>query len=346
MHWVAATMKAVHCIDHEPTLIPVVVPRPELPRGHVRVRVHSCGLGMPDTLILKGRYQVRPALPFIPGSEVAGVVTEVAPDVLHIPVGARVAGVNYTFTGGLAEEALIPACLAVEVPARVRLEVAAALLVNYGTAYYALHQRASLQPGETVLVLGAAGGVGIAAVEIAKAAGARVLAAASSAAKLDIAGCHGADTGCNYSDPSFKDWLKAQGGIDVVVDPVGGAYSEQCLRALRPGGKLLVVGFAAGEIPRIPLNLPLLKDCSITGAFLGVQTRDRPETFVAMMKIVFDLYAARKLKPPLVEFECFTGVDSALRHIEDRRSIGKVVLRVAGTSEHDAAQAAATENPH
>jgi NADPH2:quinone reductase len=280
--------------------------------------------------MMSGKYQVRPALPFVPGSEIAGVVTEVAPDVRHIRVGARVAGLNYTFTGGLAEAAVIPAAIVAEVPATIPLEAAATMLVNYSTAYYALKDRGNLQPGETVLVLGAGGGVGLAAIEIAKTLGARVLAAASSEHKRDLAHRHGADDSFDYSRSPIKEALKERGGVDVVVDPVGGEYSEQALRSLRPGGRLLVVGFAAGEIPRIPLNLPLLKNCSITGVFLGAQTRDEPACFVANMHALFALYEEQRLRPVITELQCFEGYAGALERIADRNAVGKVVMRLAG----------------
>jgi NADPH2:quinone reductase len=203
------------------------------------------------------------------------------------------------------------------------------MLVNYSTAYYALKDRGNVQPGETVLVLGAAGGVGLAAIEIAKIMGAHVLAAASSDHKRDLAHRHGADDSFDYSRSSIKEALKERGGADVVVDPVGGEYSEQALRSLRPGGRLLVVGFAAGEIPRIPLNLPLLKNCSITGVFLGAQTRDEPASFVANLHALFALYEEQRLRPVITELQCFEGYAGALERIADRNAVGKVVMRLA-----------------
>jgi NADPH:quinone reductase len=331
----SAVMRAIVCVDHTPTtrLETREVARPELAEGHVRVAVHYCALGVADMLMMSGKYQVRPQVPFVPGSEVAGIVTEVAPGVKGVRVGDRVVGLNYTFTGGMAEEAVLPAALAVEVPKNLPLRTATAMLVNYATSYYALRDRGNVRRGERVLVLGAAGGVGLAAVEIAKTLGAHVLAAASTDEKLALARRHGADDVLNYSTTSLKDELKSYGGVDVAVDPVGGAYSEQALRGLRPGGRLLVVGFAAGEIPRIALNLPLLKDCSIAGAFLASQTRNQPARFVANMKEMFELVLQGRLDPLVTELDCFTQYETALRQLADREIVGKVVMRVAAQAE-------------
>ncbi|HEX5419218.1 MAG TPA: NADPH:quinone oxidoreductase family protein [Gammaproteobacteria bacterium] len=328
-------MRAVQCIDRGPPvrLAADDIPRPKLPERHLRVAVHYCGLGIPDLLIMTGKYQIRPQLPFVPGSEVSGVVTEVGPGVERFHVGARVAGLNYTFVGGLAEEIVMPAAAAVVLPPSLSMRSAAGMLLNYATSNYALKDRGRLRAGERVLVLGAAGGVGLAAIEIAKAQGAWVLAAASSEAKLALARLHGADEGLNYAGASIKDELKRRGGFDVVVDPVGGVYSEQALRALRPGGRLLVIGFAAGEIPRIALNLPLLKDCSIIGAFLMTQMRCDPARFVANVRGVFALHAQGRLAPAITELDCFGDYGTALQRIGDRHAVGKVVLRVARQAE-------------
>jgi NADPH:quinone reductase-like Zn-dependent oxidoreductase len=279
-------------------------------------------------LIVTGKYQVRPPLPFIPGSEVAGVVTEVGPGVKNMRIGDRVAGLNFTFAGGLAEEAIMPASMAVPVPDAVPLRIAAAMLVNYATALYGLRDRGNVRPGERVLVLGAAGGVGLATVEIAKAMGAHVVAAASSEEKLALAKQHGAVECINYTAVSLKDELKASGGIDVVMDPVGGAYSEPALRCLRPGGRLIVVGFAAGEIPRIALNLVLLKDCAIVGAFLSTQARTRPADLVSNIADLYEMFLQGELNPVVRELECFSDYESAMQQIADREVIGKVTLSV------------------
>ncbi len=335
-----AVMRAVRCVDYGPParLETVETPKPDLPPDHVRVGVHYCGLGIPDLLMMTGRYQFKPVLPFIPGSEIAGVVTEVGANVERFVVGDRVAGLNHTFVGGLAQEAVLPAVTTVGVPSNVPLRIAAAALLNYSTAYYALTERGRLRPNERVLVLGAAGGVGIAAIEIAKALGAHVLAAASTDAKLEIARSHGADACLNYSSQSIKHELKRCGGVDVVVDPVGGVYSEQALRALRPGGRLLVVGFAAGRIPSIALNLPLLKDCSIAGAFLMTQLRNAPARFVANAEGLFDLLADGRLNPPVAELECFGHYASVQRLIGDRARRGKVVMRLGAAVKSEPTQ--------
>jgi NADPH2:quinone reductase len=344
----AAGMRAIVCTDVSPCprLATKEIARPNLPDGHVRVAVHYCGLGIVDMLIMTGKYQVRPPLPFVPGSEIAGIVTEVASDVSGLDVGDRVAGLNYTFVGGMAEEAVLPAALAVEVPQHLPLRTAAAMLVNYATAYYGLRDRGNVLPGERVLVLGAAGGVGLAAVEIAKTMGAHVLAAASTAEKLALARRHGADECLNYATTALKDELKRYGGVDVVLDPVGGGYSEQALRGLRPGGRLLVVGFAAGEIPRIALNLPLLKNCSIAGVFMDSLTRNDPARFVANMQALFALVLQGQLDPLIRELDCFSQSEAALSQLADREMLGKVAMRVTARPEGRVAESYPIPAPH
>jgi NADPH:quinone reductase len=340
----AGYIKAVHCVDHGPPTSLAVsrAVRPSLLPGHARVKVSHCGLGFPDALIVSGKYQLKPDAPFIPGSELAGVVTEVAEDVEHIHPGDRVAAINDSRVGGLAEEAVMPVATMVRLPPSMPTSVAAGMIVNYGTCYYGLMQRAAMRPGETVLVLGAAGGVGLAAVEIAKARGARVIAAAGSEEKIEMALRHGADAAFDYSAQSIKSEvmrLTGNRGVDVIVDPVGGQHSEQALRAVAPGGRMLIVGFAAGEIPKIPLNLPLLKDCAIVGVYLATFCRNDPASFVANIQAIFRLHEERALRPEIVELDCFTDYARAFELIADRRQIGKIVMRLAQEkSEHGSVQ--------
>jgi NADPH:quinone reductase len=326
-------MKAIQCVEHGPpaTFSVFHVPRPALPAGYVRMRVVHCGLGFPDLLMAAGKYQIKPPVPFVPGSEVAGVVIEVAPDVEHIRPGDRVAALNFSCVGGLAEEAVMPASTMVRLPDSMPTSVAAGMLVNYGTSYYALVQRGALRRGETVLVLGASGGVGLAAVEIAKALGARVIAAASSQQKLDLARQHGADETFNYSTHSIKAEvmrLTQNKGVDVVFDPVGDRYSEEALRSIAPGGRLLVVGFAAGSIPKIALNLCLLKGCSIVGVYLAHLQRNNPAGFAANLQELFKLHEQGSLRPDIVQLRCFDECAKAFELIGDRQRTGKVVMRV------------------
>jgi NADPH2:quinone reductase len=251
------------------------VPTPEVGAGQVRVAVHACGLNFPDTLIVRGRYQFKPPFPFAPGGEVAGVVEAVGDGVDRFAPGDRVFGL--TGWGGFAEEILLGQDVLTAVPDGMDLDVAAAFTMAYGTTLYALMDRARLARGETLLVLGAAGGVGLAAVEIGKALGARVIAAASTEEKLAVCKEHGADELVRYGGVDLKQAVKGLGGADVVYDPVGGPYAEPALRTMNWDGRYLVIGFAAGEIPAIPLNLVLLKGCSVVGVFWGAFTARDPE---------------------------------------------------------------------
>lgn len=327
-------MKSIQCTDYGPParFATAETTRPALLPGHVRVRVQYCALGFPDFLIAAGKYQVKPEVPFIPGSEIAGVVTEVAADVDAIRIGDRVISLHWTMTGGLAEDVVLPVSTMVRVPQSVPLAIAAGMSVNYATAYYALVQRGALRPGENILVLGAAGGVGLAAVELSKALGARVIAAASTTRKLELARRHGADEGFNYCTQSIKtEVMRCTGGrgVDMIIDPVGGAYSEQALRAMAPGGRLLVVGFAAGEVPKIALNLTLLKNCAIVGVYLAAQQRSDPAGVVANVQTLFTLYDRGLLRPDIIQLDCFEDYDRAFEIVGERQHCGKVVVNVA-----------------
>src|SRR4051794_8167257 len=260
----------LHSYGPPENLVIEEVPDPA-PRPHqIVVDVHACGVNFPDVLMVQDLYQFKPALPFAPGGEISGTVSALGADVTGWSIGDKVA--SGTGTGGFAEKVAVDASRAFHIPERVDLTEAAGFLTTYGTSYHALKDRAALQPGETLLVLGAAGGVGLAAVELGAVMGAKVIAAASSDDKLAACRQFGAAATVNYGQGDLKAWLKEHTGgkgVDVVYDPVGGDLSEAALRNTAWKGRFLVIGFAAGTIPRIPLNLPLLKGCSIIGVFYG-----------------------------------------------------------------------------
>lgn len=303
------------------------IPAPPLQPGSVRIRVHAVGFGFPDALMVAGKYQGRSEPPFTPGNEVAGVVSEVAADV-RVKPGTRVLAISGG--GGLAEECVVAASALIPLPDSMSLGAAAAFLVNYGTTYHALVQRAQLRPGETLLVLGAAGGAGLSAVEIGKALGARVIAAASTEDKLQLARQHGADAGFDYTRESIKAKVQelTERGIDVAYDPVGAEYAEQVVRSMAWNGRYLVIGFAGGNIPAIPLNLPLLKGCSIVGVFWGAHVQREREVHAANLAALFKLFESGALRPHLVELDGLESHAAALEAINGRRSTGKIVIRV------------------
>jgi NADPH2:quinone reductase len=306
------------------------VPPPQLKPGQVRLRVHAVGFGFPDALTVAGKYQVKPEVPFTPGSEVAGVVTEIAPDVTHVKPGARVLAM--AGQGALAEECLANAASLIALPPSMTMAAAAGFLVNYGTTYHALVQRGNLKAGETLLVLGAAGGVGLTAIEIGKALGARVLAGASTDEKLALAKQHGADAVFNYTTEPIKAKVMeftGDRGIDVIYDPVGGDYAEQAVRSIAWNGRYLVIGFASGKIPAIPLNLALLKGCSLVGVFWGTHTRREPEVHAANLRALFKLFSEGKIRPHVTEMNGLERFTEALEVLNGRRATGKVVIRVA-----------------
>jgi NADPH:quinone reductase and related Zn-dependent oxidoreductases len=272
-------MKAILCKEYGPaeTLVIEDVPSPKMGDRGVKIRVKAAGLNFPDTLIIEGKYQLQPPMPFSPGGELAGEVIEVGDKVTRFKPGDRVAAL--TGFGAFAEEVVAPESNLLPIPDNMPDEKAAGFMMVYGTSYYALKQRANLQPGETLLVLGASGGVGLAAVELGKAMGAKVIAAASSSEKLRIAKDAGADELINYTDEPLKDAVKklTRGkGVDVIYDPVGGDFTEQALRTMAWNGRHLIIGFAAGDIPKVPANLTLLKGCSVVGVFWGAFTRNEP----------------------------------------------------------------------
>lgn len=322
-------MKAVLCrsFGPPPELAVETVASPRPGAGEVRIGIHACGVSFPDTLIVEGRYQFRPDPPFSPGAEAAGEILEVAPGVTEYAVGDRV--VRFGTHGGFAEELVAPVAELVPLPAELSYRTAAAVPLNYGTAYHALVQRARLAPGETVLVLGAGGGIGLAAVEVAKALGAVVIAAASDAAKLEAASASGADALIDYTQEPLKERAKAlavSGAVDVVFDPVGGGLAEEALRTLAVAGRHLVIGFASGEIPRFPANLPLLKECQIVGVFWGAFAAREPHTNRHNLDQVLSWCAQGRIRPTLFAEYTLAQAAAALDDIRARRVIGKSIL--------------------
>jgi len=294
--------------------------------GQAVIRVHAAGVNFPDALVIQNKYQSAPALPFVPGSECAGVVESVGQGVERVKVGARV--IALTQSGAFAEKVSAPVDALTPLPEGVDFATGAAFLLTYGTAYHALADRGSLRRGETLLVLGASGGVGIAAIEIGKALGARVIAGASSAEKRDICREHGADEVINYAD-DLKPVLAAltQGrGVDVVFDPVGGPFTEAALRNCAWRGRHLVIGFANGDIPRVPANLTLLKGCSLIGVFWGRYIKAEPAAWAADLETLFGWLREGRLRPHVVErYPLERGAD-ALAALLARKALGKLVI--------------------
>ncbi|HYK84235.1 MAG TPA: NADPH:quinone oxidoreductase family protein [Ktedonobacteraceae bacterium] len=322
-------MKAVLCKAYGPpeSLVLEEVEPLHASRGQVVISVKACGVNFPDTLIIQGKYQFKPEMPFAPGGEVAGIVKEVGEGVRSAKVGDRV--IAFTGWGGFAEEVVTDASKLIPLPEGMDFTTASAFVMTYGTSHYALKDRAKLQQGETLLVLGAAGGVGLAAVEIGKVMGAQVIAAASSDEKLAVCKQHGADEGINYAKEDLRTRIKELtdgNGVDVVYDPVGGNYSEAALRSMAWEGRHLVIGFTAGEIPRIPLNLTLLKGCSIVGVFWGSFTARDPERNQQHLSELLTWFVTGKIKPHISATYSLEQAAEALNAMMQRKVTGKVVL--------------------
>lgn len=312
--------------------LPDPVPGP----GEVRLGVRACGVNFPDVLIIQDLYQFKPDRPFAPGSEVSGVVEAVGEGVTSLKPGDRVIGSSGW--GGMAERLVLPAARCIPIPEAMPFDEAAAFIMTYGTSYHALKDRAALRPGEKLLVLGAAGGVGLAAVELGRAMGAHVVAAASSAEKVALARAHGAESGVVYpAGPFDKDGQKqlaalfkdacGPDGADVIYDPVGGDYAEAALRSIGWEGRFLVVGFPAG-MPRIALNLPLLKSCQIVGVFWGAFARRDPKANAANTRALLDLYLKGTIRPVISErFPLERGAE-AISWLAGRKAMGKVVVTI------------------
>lgn len=325
-------MKAVLAKVHGPPetlVIEDIAPLTTGP-GQVVVSVHASAVNFPDTLIIENKYQFKPALPFTPGGEVAGTIREVGHGVVGFAPGDRVIAV--CGWGGYAEEVLTEPAKLVRLPDGVAMESAAALVITYGTSHYALKDRAVIQPGETLLVLGAAGGTGVSAIELGKLMGARVIAAASTDDKLALCRRVGADATVNYATEDMRERLKqlTDGrGVDVVYDPVGGPYTEPALRSMAWRGRYLVIGFTAGEIPKLPLNLLLLKGCSAVGVFYGAFAQAEPERYGALMQELVGWLAEGRIRPAITARYPLEQAAQALRMVADRRATGKIVLTTA-----------------
>ncbi len=324
-------MKAILCKEYglPETLVMEEIPALQAGKGEVVIQVKACGVNFPDALIIQGLYQFKPSLPFSPGSDVAGIVTQVGEGVKRLKVGDEV--VAMLMNGGFAEEVIAPAAVCVPKPKEMSFVNAASFMMVYGTSYHALKDRAKIQPGETLLVLGASGGVGLTAVELGKIMGARVIAAASTDEKLALCKQYGADELINYTTENLKNRVKeltGGKGADVVYDPVGGPYSNPALRATGWEGRFLVVGFAAGEIPKIPLNLALLKGCQIVGVFWGAFARKEARKNMQNMAQLIKWFVDGTVKPHIHAIYSLEETSQAIRELMDRKARGKVVVKM------------------
>jgi NADPH:quinone reductase len=322
-------MKAVVChqfgLPNSLNYQDVKVPDPK--EDEVLISVKACSVNFPDTLIIQGKYQFRPQFPFSPGSDVAGIVEKVGENVKHLKIGDEVVG--FIPFGGFAEKAIVKAKDCFPKPSQMSMVNASAFLLAYGTSYHALKDRAILQKGETILILGASGGVGLTALELAKLMGAKVIAAASTQEKLDLCKQFGADEVINYTKESVKDKVKelTNGkGVDVIYDPVGGHFSELALRAIAWKGRHLVIGFANGDIPKIPINLTLLKGASIVGVFWGAFAQKQPKESLENIKQLLTWFAIGDLKPHIDKTYALQDAPKALEDMMERKTKGKIVI--------------------
>jgi NADPH2:quinone reductase len=322
-------MKAVLCkaLGSPESLVVEEVESPAPGPGQVVISVKACGVNFPDTLIIQGKYQFQPPLPFSPGSEVAGIVKEVGTGVTSVKIGDRV--MASSAYGGFAEEFVADSDKLIPLPDGIDFDIASAFTMTYGTSLYALKDRANLQPGERLLVLGAAGGIGLASIELGALLGAQVIAAASTEEKLQVCRRSGASEVINYGEQDLKERIRelTRGqGVDVVVDPVGGDYSEAALRGMAWNGRFLVIGFTAGSIPRVPLNLALLKGCSIVGVFWGSFVAREPQHNQENLQQLLGWLQEGKLKPHISARYPLERAADALDAITNRSVTGKIVL--------------------
>jgi NADPH2:quinone reductase len=322
-------MKALVCNEFGPAenLSLEERPAPSPSKGEILVDIKAAGVNFPDILTVQGKYQFKPELPFVPGAEVAGIVTAVGEGVTSHKVGDKV--ISTLQIGGFSEQCVASEHGSFGMGETMSFEQAAGFAITYGTSYYALKQQAKIQPGETLLVLGAAGGVGIATIQIAKAMGAKVIAAASSEEKLDFACEAGADLRINYSEENLKDKVKeltGGKGADVIYDPVGGDFSEQAFRAIAWDGRFLVIGFASGPIPAIPLNLMLLKGASLVGVFWGAWASRFPMESRKNFDELIEMIDGGKFSPLVTEVYALDDYKAAFASISERRAKGKVIL--------------------
>jgi len=324
-------MKAIlcHSFSNIDALTYQDAPSPTVGKQDVLVSVKAAGVNFPDILMIEGKYQMKPNFPFSPGGEVAGTVKEVGELVTHVKVGDSV--IAGTWTGGYAEEAIAHASRVFVIPTGMDFVKAAGLLTVYGTSYHALKDRAKLQAGETLLVLGAAGGVGLAAVDIGKAMGAKVIAAASTPEKLAVCKAYGADELIQYTTEDLKERVKqitAGKGVDVIYDPVGGQYTEPAFRSIGWQGRHLIVGFAGGDIPSLPLNLPLLKGASVVGVFWGAFTAQQPVLFQQGLHELLAMFENGTLKAHIHATFPLEQAQDAMRVVANRAVVGKVILTI------------------
>ncbi len=322
-------MKAVLCRSFGPSeALQVEETNWPVPAANeVVIEVKACGVNFPDTLIIEGKYQFKPPFPFSPGGEVAGVIRAVGEGVTHLKSGDAVLAL--TGWGGFAEGVVIDSRRAFPIPAGLDFQTAASVLYTYGTSYHALKDRAHLQPGETLLVLGAAGGVGLAAVMLGKLMGATVIAAASTDEKLALCREYGADETINYSEDDLRNRLKeltGGKGVDVVYDPVGGALADPALRSMNWNGRYLVVGFAAGKIPELPMNLPLLKGCSVVGVFWGAFADRQPKDNARNLAEIIQFIQTGKIKPHIQAVYPLEQAAQALKDMQARKVMGKLLI--------------------
>src|SRR6187455_1640585 len=323
-------MKAVLCKQFGPpdSLVIEDLPSPKAGAGEAVISVKAASLNFPDVLIIQNKYQFKPPLPFSPGSEMSGLVKEVGEGVKGYKPGDRV--IAFTTYGAFAEEVKVEASRLVPIPDGMDYNSAAAFMLTYGTSDHALRDRGALKAGETLLVLGAAGGVGLAAIEIGKALGARVIACASSEEKLAVCRSHGADAGIDYASEDLRERIKALTdgrGVDVVYDPVGGPYTEPAFRSLAWQGRFLVVGFAAGDIPKLPLNLVLLKGCDVVGVFWGSWMDRDPQGHRANTEQLLAWCVDGKLSSHIHAIYPLADGPAALKALAARQVMGKVILR-------------------
>lgn len=323
-------MKAIVCHEFAPVeqLNYQDVPNPQVKKGEVVIDINACGVNFPDGLLVQGLYQMKPPFPFVPGSEVAGVISEIGEGVTHMKVGMRV--IALCMLGGYAEKVACPASHVMPIPDAIADDEAAALVTAHATAHHALKQRAQIQPGETLLVTGAAGGTGLAAVQIGKQMGARVIAVCSTQEKLDVAKVNGADILINYTEKDLKKTIKevTEGkGVDVVYECVGGDTFHACSRSMAWNGRLLVIGFAGGTIPEFPVNLSLVKGYSVVGVFWGSFTQHQPKDFISNMQELLAWYVDGKVKVVVGGALPLEKAKDALSKVMSRKVKGKMVLR-------------------
>jgi NADPH2:quinone reductase len=322
-------MKALVCRAYGPVddLKVEDVPSPPPGTGQLRIKVHAAGVNFPDLLIAQGKYQIKPTPPFTPGAECVGTVLELGEGAQRFRVGERV--IALPAWGAFAEEVTVDEARVMPVPDVIPDDIAAGLVLTYGTSQHALVQRAAIQPGETLLVLGASGGVGLAAVDIGVRLGAKVIAAASTHEKLAVCRERGATETICYGDTRLRDAVKALTGgrgADVIYDPVGGDLFDESMRSIAWKGRLLVVGFASGRIPELPVNLALLKGCSVVGVHWGVFVEREPAVFAANMRTLYEWVANGELRPLVSETYPLARALDALRRVQRREAVGKIVL--------------------